>query len=309
MKLAGWFLLLAFCLVVASRIFIGARGISAVQDQAFTTDCQLPFEAIQMKHPIDSQCPSGGYSALHDGQQMHILQNLAKNNFCVAGDAVAVNYTDFVSLQTAVNNMTDLQWGSGERMPTDRAPLQKIIKGSSNLKIGEGTKVAYVAYVMDAVHDDVNKGEDVNCKLGSESTPQCGDKTGRECNDIHIALRTQPGTLKPAPKGQPDPRCTSTTAEISPHFRPATWDKFDSPQYKAVFAKYPVRITGTLMFDAEHRPCNKGIPASGSPVRISVWEIHPVYAIDVCKYTSLAKCKADVASAWTPFDQYQTGTK
>jgi hypothetical protein len=41
----------------------------------------------------------------------------------------------------------------------------------------------------------------------------------------------------------------------------------------------PLRITGQMMFDGSHRPCANG---SGSPKRVSVWEIHPVYASDVC---------------------------
>ena len=303
---------LGICLSIVKLVLTRARAIVAAQSsasQSFNTDCQLPFEAIKQQHPIDGQCPAGGYSALHGGEQMHILQNLAKNNFCITGAPVAISYNDFVNLQTAVNQMKDLAWGSGSRMPTDRTPLQnlKLKSAGGTATLGEGTKVMYAAFVMDAIHDDTSKGEDVNCKLGSASSPQCGDKSGRECNDIHIALRTQPGSLKPAAKGQPDPRCSSTTAEISPHYRPAVWDKFDSAQYRKVFAKYPVRITGTLMFDAEHRPCTNNIPATGSPVRISVWEIHPVYAIDVCKYTTLARCQTTDASAWTPLDQYQLG--
>ena len=64
-------------------------------------------------------------------------------------------------------------------------------------------------------------------------------------------------------------------------------------------------LIGALTFDAEHKPCANGKPAPGSPVRISVWEIHPVYAVDVCKYTTLARCKVTDDSAWTPFDKSQ----
>jgi hypothetical protein len=35
------------------------------------------------------------------------------------------------------------------------------------------------------------------------------------------------------------------------------------------------------------------------------WEIHPVYAIDVCKKKSLNNCKANNDSVWTPLDQWQ----
>jgi hypothetical protein len=42
-----------------------------------------------------------------------------------------------------------------------------------------------------------------------------------------------------------------------------------------------------------------------APSRVSSWEIHPVYAIDVCKKKSLNSCKADNDSVWTPLDQWQ----
>ena len=32
-------------------------------------------------------------------------------------------------------------------------------------------------------------------------------------------------------------------------------------------------------------------------------EVHPVYGVDVCNKASLANCKFDDASAWTPLDQ------
>jgi len=41
-------------------------------------------------------------------------------------------------------------------------------------------------------------------------------------------------------------------------------------------------------------PMSKFLPA--------VDQIHPVYAIDVCKKKSLTSCKADNDSVWTPLD-------
>jgi hypothetical protein len=34
-----------------------------------------------------------------------------------------------------------------------------------------------------------------------------------------------------------------------------------------------------------------------------VWEIHPVYAIDVCRFRSKAKCTAE-GSAWIPLHEW-----
>lgn len=304
MKRLSWFAFIACCLLLSSLSYVAAPVppplSGRVQGRAFDPGCPtLPFEAIKVKRPIDSTCPRGGSASATDPAGAHALENEAKNNFCAKGDPVPVTYNAFVGLQTAVNNMTDLPWGEGNRLPPDRSKLRglKIQDSGSTLTLGEGTKVVFVGYVMDAKHDDTAKGEDVNCKI-----------PGNESNDIHISLRTVPGAQAAAPKGKPDLRCNSITAEISPHFRPDSWDKFDSAPYRAVFQKYPVRITGTLLFDAAHRPCTKGIPSAGNPVRISVWEIHPVYAIDVCKYTTLTRCKVNDRTAWTPFDKYRIGS-
>ena len=59
-----------------------------------------------------------------------------------------------------------------------------------------------------------------------------------------------------------------------------------------------MRLTGHLLYDASHRPCRPGHPAR--PARLSSWEIHPVYAIDVCKNSTLGGCAANDDSKWTP---------
>jgi len=101
------------------------------------------------------------------------------------------------------------------------------------------------------------------------------------------------------------PECKSVTVEISPHFRPDKWDADTILSAN----DHPLRFTGQLMYDAAHRPCSGSPPTSGfqAPSRVSSWEIHPVYAIDVCKKKSLTSCKADNGSVWTPLDQWQGG--
>jgi hypothetical protein len=278
----------------AERTDAPAAPPPSPQSTSFEPGCKLPFDAIKAQQPFDATCPAGGHSALIKGSQPHILQNLAKNNFCVTGDPTPVSYDAFVALQTAVNNMPGLVWGSGHQMPADRSVLQnlKIGDGGRSLTVGEGSKVSFVGYVMAYEFADTHSGEDVNCNL-----------SGDENNDIHLTLRTTPGLILKRPAGTTDPRCNAVSAEVSPHFRPAAWNKLASASSNAIFATYPLRVTGALTFDAEHKPCSAGKPAAGSPVRISVWEIHPVYAVDVCRYTTLARCKATDKSAWTPFER------
>ena len=59
----------------------------------------------------------------------------------------------------------------------------------------------------------------------------------------------------------------------------------------------PLRLTGQMMFDGSHTPCGNG---TGSQKRVSVWEIHPVYAIDVCKKKAVSACRIGVADDWKP---------
>lgn len=303
-RLKLWFYVFACCLVLAVVMLVASRATSsAVQGStAFEPGCALPYNAIKTTGlAIDAQCPKGGHSSLVNGSQGHILQNLAKNNFCATGDPVPVSYNAFVSLQTAVNDMGDsLNWGSGQKIPTDRSALQnlKIKDGTRSLTIGEGSKVVFVGYVSAYEFADTHGGEDVNCNLN-----------GDENNDIHLTLRQTPGLILKRPATLPDPRCNSISAEVSPHFRPAAWNKLAAPSSNPTFTQYPLRITGALTFDAEHKPCLNGKPAPGSPVRISVWEIHPVYAVDVCKFTALSRCTANSKTAWVPFDQYTGKTQ
>ena len=62
------------------------------------------------------------------------------------------------------------------------------------------------------------------------------------------------------------------------------------------------RITGQMMLDGSHRPCTPGHPQS--PKRISVWEIHPVYSIDVCTKKTMSACRVNVATDWRPLHEF-----
>jgi hypothetical protein len=131
--------------------------------------------------------------------------------------------------------------------------------------------------MIEARHSNKDKGESVNC-----------NHSGEEDNDIHIDLAVH----------NTDAPCTSVTAEVSPHFRPDVW--FDIVDED--FGNRPLRFTGPLMFDASHTPCQPG--KSTNPKRASIWEIHPVYAIDVCQFRAASRCSASNESAWTPLHQW-----
>src|ERR1700730_16357099 len=108
-------------------------------------------------------------------------------------------------------------------------------------------------FLIEAHFADIGKlgGETVNCNL---LTP--------EENDIHIAFGPDQGTKE----------CAAVSAEISPHYRPASWAEignfqtFDDKAKKDVVNQQlasrlqaqPFRITGQLFYDASHAPCPCG---------------------------------------------------
>jgi len=249
------------------------RAGSGVQrGQKFKLSCTLPFDKIKEARDIDDQCAQGG-----DAQPgPHQDQNMVKNNFCATGKTVPITYSTFLKLQKAAED-NEIPFGSSNSLPPDRSVLEGLVTTPKG-KVGEGTVVSFVAFVIRAKYSNLSKGESNNCKTG-----------GKLFNDIHVELG----------KIADDDACNSLTAEISPHFRPETWADFD--QYDR---SHPVRITGQLFFDGSHAPCRNG--KRPNPQRASIWEIHPVYAIDVCKNKSLAGCLTTNKSVWIPFDQWAT---
>jgi hypothetical protein len=243
----------------------------AQEGQPFEPGCALPFESIAMEHHLDQDCGIEGKTT----SAANALQNRAKNNFCAEGPPVRVSRWSFKRLQSA----SDEAGFTSGRPPADRSDLQDLYTTSDGNTIGEGSLVQFVAFIIDAHHSNVRKGESVNCTRG-----------GRENNDIHIVL---------AQSKNVSDFCTSITAEMSPHFRPEDWDSGVLEELGR-----PVRLTGHLFFDGSHVPCRPGHRTN--PARVSVWEIHPVYQVDVCRNTSLSGCPFDDESKWVPLQEFET---
>jgi hypothetical protein len=158
----------------------------------------------------------------------------------------------------------------------NRDQLRDLHTAHLHKSIGEGTHVHMAGYVIQA---DFAGSETVNCNRG-DTEPNV---------DIHIHL---------AERRDAD-LCDSIMAEVSPHSRPVGWSH---PQDYFVEGR-PIRITGQMFFDSTHVPCENGKPKGGNPARFSVWEIHPVYGIDVChRSKTLANCKPYRDEDWTPLD-------
>jgi len=110
-------------------------------------------------------------------------------------------FEDFRALQNIVSER-GIQFGQRDELPRDRSVLANLlsIRGT---KIGEGTLVRFVGYVLKSRYANLRSGESVNCRM-----------PGAEYNDIRVDLVQRTGETD---------ACASITAEISPHFRPSVW--------------------------------------------------------------------------------------
>jgi len=239
----------------------------------------IPFSAIEVKRPIDSTCGIKGKQTASMPSQ---IQNQVKNNLCAGA---AGNPPEEITVKTLVDLQAQTHVPSGfKKEPSDRSALTDL---------GEGKLVRIKAYLDEAHFADLGGGETVNCNGATEAL-----------NDIHMALIS-------TPNGQ---ECESVSAEILPHYRPDSWnqigndEKFNSTTKKYTpnagidsrLKAHPYRITGQLFFDASHKVCPCG--TSCTPIRASLWEIHPVYEIEVCKAGTA--CDENNDSDWLAFDKW-----
>lgn len=284
-------LFVAFCFVSfagkGGRRTVAAAGPApaATPTPAFQPGCKLPYDDIKVdKLAVDKFC---GKSGSADPTSPNGLQNGAKNNFCAKGSPVPITIDTFDSLMDAVRTKK-IPYGT-DGLPASRSGLSNVITDASGNKLGEGKLVTFEGVVREAHHADTFVdgfgGENVNCNV-----------TDLEWNDIHVAL-VAPDDNKP---------CRSVTAELSPHGRPQPWGRFATARDRDVFhvenglplEGARVRMTGPLFFDASHAPCNDPLKKNTDPARRSIWEIHPVYSIDIFDA---------VKKKWVAFDVWAKG--
>ena len=288
MKNRNSFLLAANCVLFFAVTLMLAPCNNSARAQGFETGCdQLPSQIgkLQRKHPIDAAC-----KRVEGGSPGSRLQNAAKNNFCATNTPVPITRDTLLRLQEKIDE-SGLVFG-GQNLPTSRDRLKNLTINDNGQQrtLGEGDAFIIVGFINDARHSNTNvvRLGTRKCKVTGGEGVNC-NRLGCENNDIHIDLADTAGAEE----------CDGFTAEISPHLRPTIWDKITSDSYKGEFKRFPVRITGQLFFDASHKPCKNG--RGSNPKRSSSWEVHPVYAIDVCRFADTTKCRVDNESAWVPF--------
>jgi len=293
---------LVIVLVVFSLLFI-AGAQAKKKKSAVPKDCpkqgsafEIPIQTMPFPDPtpraIDSLCPRAGNSK---PKSDHGIQNAVKNDFTVKGTPVELTFSDFGELQKA----TDKKIGDGiikilaEGFPANRATSLQNQISLHGKSIGEGTPATLEAYIYSAHYSNTKFNRYKHNKRGSGEANNC--KCNRvDWNDIHIALVEKVN----------DGECNSVTAEISPHYRSVIWSRFhdgriseiqqDLPgllRHKVILGKVSgdkpikVRITGPLFYDASHAPCKfnsaGAVVQFNSPARRTIWEIHPIYRIQM----------------------------
>ncbi len=288
-------------------IVLSASIVAAASAKEYRLECSSPpFPVSTQKRAIDHICPNEGDSGATSPKGK---QNLVKNDLCRQGEPTTLSFADFMSLQRQAAAM-HIPFGADgfgpdrvEHLPQDRAALSSGQLQINGKPIREGGKVQIVAFMDDPHAADLGAGEDVNCH-----------KSDAADNDIHINLVETPAPAK-ALKSDSDAvkeqkraarnaaLCKAIVAEMIPHFRP---DVFD-PKFLIAIArrKHPVRISVQLFFDASHRSCDGPTPMDSS-VRGTLWEVHPIYSLDVCKHDTLHECPAANAGVWVPLDEWVT---
>ncbi len=272
--------------VLLTCSLIGNPALGQTGGFTLPSGCTLPFDNIATKPDPFQKCGDCGVVSKTDKGaelQAKALQSQAKNDFCA--DTSQITVVDFAALRQMGTIAKQKGWQVKDI--TNRQELHGFfpVNGRS---IGEGDVVRLKAWMLAAHVSDCAAGEEVNCGI-----------PGFVNNDLHIPL------VDPSAGGQKQGECTSVTSEISPHFRPATWSNLDLKTP----VKNVVRVTGPLFYDNAHDPCATPQSTSaptGDPARSTLWEIHPVYQLEVCANTDASQC--DVASAdstmWIAYDQW-----
>jgi hypothetical protein len=278
-------------------LLLSASGLA--QGLKFKT-CSQPLP-LQLKpftskpQRIDFLCGNTGCFKSPANDQ----QNAMKNNLCAPVTKITpVTLKTFSDLGTASNNEPTIPKGEP---PASRAKLANLITLGDGTKLGEGKTVTFVGFILDARHSNVDNNDPLT--KGNGESVQC-NLLGCAYNDIHITLAEDPNETA---------SCKTIVAEIIPHYRPAAWDLFDSPDYTSFLKTHPVKISGQLFFDGSHVACTSDGKPGFNPItkhadfeRLALWEIHPIYAIDVCKHTDKAHCRAADPSAWFPFTELKS---
>lgn len=249
---------------------------SCYAQTAFTQPCTNPKFPSSGQTLADESCSPTG----NGGKERS--QNLTKNNFCAplgpqSQPVLPISFQTLLNLQTSVSHDPSINFGDS---PSDNPG--PTVNRTKLHQIGEGRLVSLIGYVQIARQEGA---ESVNC---GKNVPNAAVR-----HDIHISL---------VPTRQEQNECHCVVVEMSPHHRPADWTAAAVNRLKNV--SVPVRVTGQLMFDSSHLPCQNDAGVRTNPKRFSLWEIHPIYKFEVCT----SNCSPLAQPVWTDLSEWLKST-
>jgi hypothetical protein len=201
----------------------------------------------------------------------HGLVNQLKRTVPPQGTPTMLTFDAFSQLQSAAVELVD---ESVEIPPAERTKIKNI--ETTEGTVGEGSRVRLVAFLSDG-SPHANSGESVNCNLKTEAN-----------NDIHISVTEAKNASE----------FEGIVVEMIPQDRPSNWTSSDVETLRGKV----LLIEGGLFYDNLHfanGDANNPIP--DQPKRFSLWEIHPVTSVRVCKDATVGQCDPDRASDWDEF--------
>lgn len=200
----------------------------------------------------------------------HGLVNQLKRTVPLEGAATLLTFDTFSQLQSEAVRLVDQ---GVEIEPKDRNQIKKIETTAGS--VGEGSRVRLMASLSEGTPHP-NTGESVNCNLKHE-----------ENNDIHISVS----------ESENGSEFRGIVVEMIPQDRPANWtsDNVEGLRGKVLL------IEGGLLYDNLHfANGDEDNPLPRQPKRFSLWEIHPVTSIKVCKKAD-HQCDPNIDSDWENF--------
>jgi hypothetical protein len=205
--------------LISENTLVSAPPFGMGRQTKFEAGCVLPFDEVKIPHDIDGSCGREGAFK----QERHRRHNLAKNNFCETGTSALATFVTFDKLQQAAIK-AGFSSGGPSSVLEDRTPYEQLgLKTTEGDVLGEGSLVRMAGYIVHADFSNENSGgENVNC-----------NENGEDWNDIHINL---------ASNMNEDDFCKTVVVEMSPHFRPRSWEEVTH-----VDIRRPVRVTRALV--------------------------------------------------------------
>jgi hypothetical protein len=276
----GWILAKNVSIVTANLRTQRLTRLQSDGSEEFSPSCSDPAFPSPDTTSIDSQCGVPGVGSAADQ-----AQNEQKNNFCSSGTARTIHIQDLAALQQTVQDAASVNFGSTfNSHPLSETPGPARDRSTLvNLPdLHEGMLVSLIGFVAGAAGEGP---ETVNCNLGTKSTKDA------PLHDIHISIVDGASNTD---------KCTGVVAEMIPHHRPDAWTPKILNQVKT--SGQEVRVTGNLMFDSSHTPCINDKALSGDPLRVSLWEVHPIYKFEIC---TTGSCSDTGTEGWVNLEVWQ----